>query len=384
MDIMKRQQGLLYRVYFIMMIGVPKEIKDHEYRVSMTPDGVRTLCAAGQSIWVESSAGEASGFSDEEYRKAGAHIASSEEEVFQEAELIVKVKEPLASEYHLFRHGQTLFTYLHLAASLELTRALLDAGITAIAYETTELADHSFPMLHPMSDIAGRMSVQIGAQYLEKSQGGRGILLSGVPGVAPARVVVLGAGVVGTAAVRIAVGMGAQVSVFNLDLQRLRYLDELYQGRIVTHAPHQGWIDREVEDADLVVGAVMVPGARAPRLVSRTIVSRMKPGSVIVDVSVDQGGCIETTKPTSHSVPIHVVDGVLHYGVPNMPGIVPRTSTLALTNATLPFIVQLASAGVASAIRFHNGLKLGVNVINGRIACQGVAEAHGMRYQPVA
>ncbi|MBA2251582.1 MAG: alanine dehydrogenase [Nitrospirales bacterium] len=366
-----------------MMIGVPKEIKDHEYRISMTPDGVRTLCAAGHAIWVELSGGEGSGFSDEEYRKAGAHIATSKEEVFQEAELIVKVKEPLAPEYRLFRHGHTLFTYLHLAASLELTRALLDAGVTAIAYETTELADHSFPMLSPMSDIAGRMSVQIGAHYLEKSQGGRGVLLSGVPGVAPARVVVLGAGVVGTAAVRLAVGMGAQVSVFNLDLQRLRYLDDLYQGRIVTHAPHQGWIDREVEDADLVVGAVMVPGARAPLLVSRTIVSRMRPGSVIVDVSVDQGGCIETTKPTSHSAPIHIVDGVLHYGVPNMPGIVPRTSTLALTNATLPFIVQLASAGIASAIRSYDGLKQGVNVINGQIACRGVAEAHGLRYQPL-
>jgi alanine dehydrogenase len=367
-----------------MMIGVPKEIKDHEYRVSMRPDGVRTLCAAGHAIWVQSSAGEASGFSDEEYRKAGAHIASSEEEVFHEAELIVKVKEPLAPEYRLFRHGQTLFTYLHLAASLELTRALLDAGITAIAYETTESVDHSFPMLSPMSEIAGRMSVQIGAHYLEKSQGGRGVLLSGVPGVAPAHVVVLGAGVVGAAAVRIAVGMGARVSVFNLDLQRLRYLDDLYQGRIVTHAPHQGWIDREVEDADLVIGAVMVPGARAPRLVSRTIVSRMRPGSVIVDVSVDQGGCIETTKPTSHSIPIHLVNGVLHYGVPNMPGIVPRTSTLALTNATLPFIVQLASAGIASAIRSYDGLKQGVNVINGQIACRGVAEAHGLRYQPLA
>ena len=366
-----------------MMIGVPKEIKDHEYRVSMTPDGVRILCTAGHAIWVESSAGEASGFSNEEYRKAGAHIASSEEEVFQEAELIVKVKEPLAPEYRLFRHGHTLFTYLHLAASLELTRALLDTGITAIAYETTELADHSFPMLTPMSEIAGRMSVQIGAHYLEKSQGGRGVLLSGVPGVAPAHVVVLGAGVLGTAAVRMAVGMGAQVSVFNLDLQRLRYLDDMYQGRIVTHAPHQSWIEREVEDADLVVGAVMVPGARAPQLVSRTIVSRMRPGSVIVDVSVDQGGCIETTKPTSHSAPIHIVDGILHYGVPNMPGIVPRTSTLALTNATLPFIVQLASRGIASAIRSPDGLKQGVNVINGQIACRGVAEAHGLRHQPL-
>jgi alanine dehydrogenase len=365
-----------------MIIGVPKEIKDHESRVSVTPDGVRTLCGAGHAIWVESSAGDASGFTDEEYRKAGAHIAGSHEEVF-EAELIVKVKEPQASEYQFFRRGQTLFTFLHLAASVELTRALMDAGITAIAYETTESDDHSFPMLSPMSEIAGRMSVQIGAHYLERSQGGRGVLLSGVPGVAPAHVVVLGAGVVGAAAVRIAVGMGAQVSVFNLDLTRLRYLDDLYRGRVVTHAAHQAWIDREVEQADLVIGAVMVPGARAPRVVSRTVVSRMRPGSMIVDVSVDQGGCIETIRPTTHSEPVYILDGVLHYGVPNMPGIVPRTSTLALTNATLPFIVHLASAGVTSAIRSHGGLKQGVNVMNGQITCRGVAEAHGLRYQPL-
>jgi len=366
-----------------MIIGVPKEIKDHESRVSATPDGVRTLCAAGHTLWVELSAGDASGFTDEEYRKAGARIAASPEDVFQEAELIVKVKEPLASEYKLFRHGQTLFTFLHLAASVELTRALMDAGVTAIAYETTESDDHSFPMLSPMSEIAGRMSVQIGAHYLEKSQGGGGVLLSGVPGVAPARVVVLGAGVVGAAAVRIAVGMGAQVSIFNLDLQRLRYLDDLYGGRVVTHATHQAWIDREVEHADLVVGAVLVPGARAPRVVSRSVVSRMRPGSVIVDVSVDQGGCIETIRPTTHSDPVYLLDGILHYGVPNMPGIVPRTSTLALTNATLPFIVQLASAGIAPAIHSHRGLRQGVNVIGGRIACRGVAEAHGLRYQPL-
>ena len=366
-----------------MIIGVPKEIKDHESRVSATPDGVRTLCAAGHILWVESSAGDASGFTDEEYRKAGARIAASSEEVFQEAELIVKVKEPLASEYKLFRHGQTLFTFLHLAASVELTRALMDAGVTAIAYETTESDDHSFPMLSPMSEVAGRMSVQIGAHYLEKSQGGAGVLLSGVPSVAPARVVVLGAGVVGAAAVRIAVGMGAQVSVFNLDLQRLRYLDDLYGGRVVTHATHQAWIDREVEHADLVVGAVLIPGARAPRVVTRAVVTRMRPGSVIVDVSVDQGGCIETIRPTTHSDPVYLLDGILHYGVPNMPGIVPRTSTLALTNATLPFIVQLASAGIAPAIHSHRGLRQGVNVIGGRIACRGVAEAHGLRYQPL-
>jgi alanine dehydrogenase len=386
MDIMQRRQfGVPEEIQEnrAMMIGVPKEIKDHEYRVSVTPDGVRTLCAAGHAIWVESSAGDASGFSDEEYRKAGAHLTSSKEEVFKEAELIVKVKEPLPPEYKLFRSGQAVFTFLHLAASAELTRALLDARVTAISYETTESDDKSFPMLRPMSEIAGRMSVQIGAHYLEQSHGGRGILLSGVPGVAPANVVVLGAGIVGTAAVRIAVGMGAQVTVFNLDLQRLQYLDDLYQGRIVTRAANQAWIDREVEYADVVIGAVMVSGARAPRLVSRAVVSRMRPGSVIVDVSVDQGGCIETTKTTTHSDPVYTVDGVLHYAVPNMPGIVPRTSTLALTNATLPFIVQLASAGLARAVRSHHGLMQGVNVMNGQVTCRGVAEAHGLRYQPL-
>lgn len=366
-----------------MIIGVPKEIKDQEYRVSVTPDGVRTLTAAGHTVWVQASAGEGSGFSDEEYRRAGAHIAFSNEQVFKEAELIVKVKEPLPPEYPLLRSGQTLFTFLHLAASAELTRFLLDAGVTAIAYETTEADDHSFPMLRPMSEIAGRMAVQIGAHYLERSQGGRGVLLSGVPGVPSARVVILGAGVVGAAATRIAVGMGAQVTVFNLDLQRLRELDDLYQGRIVTRAPNQAWIDREVAHADLVIGAVMVPGARAPRIVSKDVVSRMRPGSVIVDVSVDQGGCLETTRPTSHSDPVYLVDGVLHYCVPNMPGIVPRTSTWALTNATLPFIVHLASAGIQQAIRSHRGLAQGVNVIDGTVACRGVAEAHGIRFQPL-
>jgi len=366
-----------------MIIGVPKEIKDHEYRVSMTPEGVQTLCAAGHVVWVEKAAGEGSGFPDEAYRKAGARLASSGAEVFQEAELIVKVKEPLPVEYPFFRSGQTLFTFLHLAASEGLVRALLDSGVTAIAYETTESKDHTFPMLRPMSEIAGRMAVQVAAHYLERSQGGRGILLSGVPGVAPATVVVLGAGIVGTAAVRVAIGMGARVTVFNLDLSRLQYLDELYQGRVVTRAAHQAWIDEDVAQADVVVGAVMMPGARAPRVVSQAVVSRIRSGSVIVDVSVDQGGCIETTKPTTHSDPVYSIDGVLHYGVPNMPGIVPRTSTLALTNATLPFIVQLASAGIDTAIRSDHSLRLGVNVIKGQVACRGVAEAHGLRYQPL-
>ncbi len=366
-----------------MIIGVPKEIKDHEYRVSLTPDAVQSLCAAGHTVWAESTAGEGSGFSDDDYRKAGAHLASSKAHLFQEAELIVKVKEPLLSECALFRPGQALFAYLHLAALPDLTRALLEARVTAIAYETTELEDRTLPMLKPMSEIAGRMSVQVGARYLERSQGGRGVLLAGVPGVAPATVVILGAGVVGSAATRIAVGLGAQVTVINQDLERLRSLDDLYQGRVVTLAANQPVIDLAVEEADLVVGAVLVRGAKAPRLVSRTVVSRMKPGSVVVDVSVDQGGCFETTRPTSHSDPVYQIDGVLHYCVPNMPGIVPRTATLALTNATLPFIVRLASAGVERAIRADPALAKGVNLVNGKITCKGVAEAHGMRYEPL-
>ena len=366
-----------------MIIGVPKEIKDHEYRVSLTPDGVQALCAAGHTVWVEPAAGEGSGFSDEDYRKAGAHLASSKAHLFQEAELIVKVKEPLLSECALFRPGQALFAYLHLAALPELTRALLDARVMAIAYETTELEDRSLPMLKPMSEIAGRMSVQVGARYLERSQGGRGVLFAGVPGVAPAKVVVLGAGVVGSSATRIAVGMGAQVTVINQDLERLRSLDDVYQGRVMTLASSQPVIDRAVEEADLVIGAVLVRGAKAPRLVSRSVVSRMRPGSVVVDVSVDQGGCFETTRPTSHSDPVYQVEGVLHYCVPNMPGIVPRTATLALTNATLPFIVRIASAGVERAIRADPALAKGVNVANGKITCKGVAEAHGMRYEPL-
>lgn len=367
-----------------MIVGVPKEIKDHEFRVSLTPDGVRALCAAGHTVSVEPDAGTGSGFSDDDYRKAGARLARTKAHLFEEAELIVKVKEPLPSEYAFFRPGQVLFTYLHLAASAELTRALVDAKVTAIAYETTESQDGSLPMLKPMSEIAGRLSVQVGAQYLERSQGGSGLLLSGVPGVAPAKVVVLGAGVVGTEATRIAVGMGAQVTVINLDLERLRRLDEIYQGRIVTLAANQAWIDQAVVDADLVIGAVLVRGAKAPKLVARSVVSRMRPGSVIVDVSVDQGGCVETTRPTSHSDPVYRVDGVLHYCVPNMPGIVPRTSTFALTNTTLPFIVRIASAGVETAICSDPGLARGVNVAKGTVTCKGVAEAHGMPWKPPA
>lgn len=366
-----------------MVIGVPKEIKDHEYRVSLTPDGAATLRQRGHEVWVEPSAGQGSGFSDDEYRKAGASVAGSKDELFKKADLILKVKEPQLSECHLFRPGQVLFTYLHLASLPEVTKELLSSKITAIAYETTESKDGSLPMLTPMSEIAGRMSVQIGAQYLEKIHGGRGILLGGVPGVEPGRVVVLGAGVVGSSAIRIAVGMGAQVTVINLDVERLRHLDDQYRGRIVTRAVSSATIEKAVDSADLVIGAVLVPGAKAPKLVSRSLVARMKPGSVIVDVSVDQGGCVETTRPTTHSDPVYLVDGVLHYGVANMPGIVPRTSTYALTNATLPYLLRLASDGVDRAIRSDPGLAKGVNLKDGKVVHRSVAEAHGLPFTPV-
>jgi alanine dehydrogenase len=366
-----------------MVIGVPKEIKDHEYRVSVTPDGVRALSQAGHHVWIERSAGVGSGFSDEDYRSAGAIIAESKEQLFQQATLIVKVKEPMLSECRFFRPGQTLFTYLHLAVLPEVTKALLDTRITAIAYETIEAKDGTRPMLKPMSEIAGRMSVQIGAHYLEKTQGGRGLLLAGVPGVKPGKVVVLGAGVVGSEATRIAVGMGAQVTVINLDLERLRALDELYCGRIVTRASTQAAIDESVMAADLVIGAVLVPGARAPKLVSHEVVARMKPGAVVVDVAVDQGGCFETTKPTTHSDPVYVVDGVLHYGVSNMPGIVPHTSTVALTNATFPYLLRLASQGVEESVRADSGLAKGVNLSGGKITCREVADALGLRFDPL-
>ncbi|MFO0707335.1 MAG: alanine dehydrogenase [Nitrospira sp.] len=366
-----------------MIVGIPKEVKDHEYRVSLTPDGAAALTKAGHAVWIEPSAGVGSGFSDDEYRRAGATIASSKQELFEKAELIVKVKEPLLSECSLFRPRHVLFTYLHLASLPELTKRLVETKITAIAYETTIARDGSLPMLKPMSEIAGRMSVQVGAHYLEKIQGGRGVLLAGVPGVEPGKVVVLGAGIVGTSATRIAVGLGAQVTVINLDVERLRYLDDLYQGRVVTRAVNESAVAQAVAEADLVIGAVLVPGAKAPRVVSRAMVSRMKPGSVIVDVSVDQGGCVETTKPTTHSDPVYVVDGVLHYCVANMPGIVPRTSTFALTNATLPYLLRFASEGVDRAIRSDPGLAKGVNIKNGQITCLGVAEAHGLPFTPV-
>ena len=365
-----------------MILGVPKEIKDHEFRVGLTSDGARALVKAGHRVLVEAGAGAGSGLDDPSYRAAGAEMVSDKTALFERADLIIKVKEPLPAEYPLFRKGQALFTYLHLAANRPLTEALLDRRVVAIAYETVERPDGSLPILRPMSEVAGRLSVQIGAHYLERTHGGRGVLLGGVPGVAPGKVVILGAGVVGTHATQMAVGLGAQVTVFNLSRERLEALDTLYQGRVTTMAPHPEWIEQAVLEADLVIGAVMVPGGRTPVLVKRGTVSRMKQGAVIVDVAVDQGGCVETTRPTSHSDPVYAVDGVLHYAVPNIPGIVPHTSTLALTNASLPFILRLAELGPEQAVRTDPALAKGLNLADGRIRHRAVAEAFGMPFTP--
>lgn len=366
-----------------MVIGVPKEVKDREYRVGLTPDGASELIARGHMVWIESQAGMGSGFADQEYIKRGAHITASKDELFREAELIVKVKDPLVDECKFLQKRHTLFTYLHLAANKELTQALLETGCTAIAYETTEDASGNLPILQPMSEIAGRMAVQIGTHYLEQSQGGRGILLGGVPGVEPARVVVLGSGVVGSAAVRIAVGMGAQVCAISLDPLQLRGLDQIYQGRISTIFSTRTSIEEAVRHADMLIGAVMVRGAKTPQLVSRALVKAMMDGTVIIDVAVDQGGCVETIRPTTHSNPVYVVEGVIHYGVTNIPGIVPRTSTMALTNATLPFIVRLAEEGVEGAVQRNRGFARGVNVKQGKVTYRAVADAHGLKFQPL-
>ena len=350
-----------------MRIGVPKEIKVHEYRVGIVPSGVMELVAAGHQVWVESSAGEGIGFSDADYTRVGARIASTAEEVFATADLIVKVKEPQLVECARLRDDQVLFTYLHLAADPEQTTALCESGATAIAYETVTAADGSLPLLTPMSEVAGRMSVQVGAENLQKASGGMGILLGGVSGVAPAKVVVLGGGVAGTNAAEIAVGMKADVTVVDRSAKRLRELSAQFGGRIKTAHASADTVDRLVVEADLVIGAVLIPGAAAPRLVSRDMVKRMKPGSVLVDISIDQGGCFETSRATSHADPTFVVDEVVHYCVSNMPGGVPRTSTFALTNVTLPFIKAIADLGWEKACEEDPHLAAGINVRGGRI-----------------
>ncbi|HRK05626.1 MAG TPA: alanine dehydrogenase [Chlorobiota bacterium] len=366
-----------------MLIGVPKEIKNNEKRVALTPGGAETLVAHGHSIVVETNAGVGSGFSDDMYIKAGAKILGTAAEVYGTADMIMKVKEPIAPEYPLIRKGQTLFTYFHFAASRELTEAMVASGSTCIAYETVQKADGSLPLLIPMSEVAGRMAPQEGAKYLEHPMGGRGVLLGGVPGTKPANVLVLGGGIVGINAAKIAAGFGAHVTIFDTNLYRLRYLDDVMPKNVQTQMSTSSNIRAALPEADLVIGGVLIPGAKAPYLITRDMLSLMKTGSVIVDVAVDQGGCVETTRATTHQEPTYVVDGVVHYCVANMPGAVPYTSTIALTNATLPYAVQLANLGWKNAVRANAELAPGVNVVDGKIVYEAVAEAFGMPYTPL-
>lgn len=367
-----------------MIIGIPKEIKDNEYRVAMPPGGVKTLTLRGHKVLVQTGAGAGSGFMDEEYEAAGAQILPDAAATWGGAEMVMKVKEPRPEEYDFMHAGLLLFTYLHLAAEPELTQALVERKVPAVAYETVEMPDRSLPLLTPMSEVAGRMSIQVGAHYLERAHGGRGKLMGGVPGVNPAHVVVIGGGVVGTNAAKMALGMGASVTILDINVERLRYLDDVLHGRVFTLASNPVNISDATATADLVVGGVLIAGARAPRLVTAEMVKMMKPGSVIVDVAIDQGGCVETIKPTSHSNPVYLVDDVVHYGVTNMPGAVPRTSTYALSNATLPYAIKLADKGLAAAVMADPTLALGVNSYQGKVTYKAVAEAFDMEYTPLA
>ncbi|HBB32650.1 MAG TPA: alanine dehydrogenase [Cyanobacteria bacterium UBA8803] len=355
-----------------MEIGVPKETKDQEFRVGLSPSSVRVLCEAGHGVWVETNAGNGAGFTDEDYQHAGAKIVVRAAEAWNR-ELVVKVKEPLQPEYQFLQKGQLLFTYLHLAADRALTEHLLDCGVCAIAYETVELPDRRLPLLTPMSIIAGRLSVQFGARFLERQQGGRGVLLGGVPGVRPGQVVILGGGIVGTEAARMAVGMGARVQILDVNVDRLAYLETLFGSRVEFLYSNSAQIEALVPQADLLIGAVLVPGHRAPILAPRTLVQQMHPGAVIVDVAVDQGGCIETVRPTSHTTPTYIEEGVVHYGVPNMPGAVPWTATQALNNSTLPYVLKLANQGI-KAVDSDPVLAKGVNVQNHQLVHPAVRE----------
>lgn len=366
-----------------MIIGVPKEVKDNEYRVGMTPAGVKALVDAGHKVLVETKAGTGSSFPDSEYKQAGATIAAKASDVWRKAEMIVKVKEPYADEPKLFREGLVLFTYLHLAPIPDLTGELLKKKVTGIAYETVTDRNGTLPLLTPMSEVAGRMSVQVGASYLEKEKGGRGVLLGGIPGVPPAKVVIIGGGIVGTHAAKIALGMGADTTIIDINLNRLRELDDIFGGQVRTLASNSYSIAKATSEADLVIGGVLIPGAAAPKLVTRKMVSRMKKGAVIVDVAIDQGGCIETAKPTTHSNPSYVVDGVVHYCVTNMPGAVPHTSTLGLTNATFPYVMKLAKMGASAAIKADNGIKEGVNTYKGHLTYAAVAESQQKPHKDV-
>lgn len=366
-----------------MIIGLPKEIKDNEYRVGLTPAGVKTLSDYGHTVLVEKTAGEGSGISDSEYRTAKGQIVETADEVWARAEMIVKVKEPVGPEYERMRVGQLLFTYLHLAPLPELTQIMLDRKVTGIAYETITNEEGGLPLLTPMSEVAGRMAVQVGAHYLQKPEGGRGVLMGGVPGVLPARVVIVGGGVVGINSIKMAVGLGANVIVLDKNLDRLRYLDDIFGSQIKTLVSNPYTVQEAIANSDLVIGAVLIPGASAPKLITRDMLKTMQKGAVIVDVAVDQGGCIETTRPTTHSNPTFYVDDVLHYCVANMPGAVPRTSTFALTNATLPYAIKLANGGFINAIKLDAGLKNGVNTHAGHITYQAVAESQGLSYKPI-
>lgn len=364
-----------------MKIGVPKEIKAQENRVSMTPAGVAELVKRNHEVFVQKTAGEGSGFSDEQYQMAGATLLDTIEQVYATADMIVKVKEPIKQEYPLIRKNQILFTYLHLASCAELTEALVKSGAVCIAYETVMGKDRTLPLLTPMSEVAGKMSIQQGAKYLEKPQGGKGILLGGVPGVKPANVVVIGAGVVGTQAAQVAAGMGANVTILDINLNRLRYLSEVMPANVVTQFSSSHAIEELLKTADLVIGATLIVGEKAPHLVTRDMLKTMQKGSVLVDVSVDQGGCFETTHPTTHSDPIYEVDGIVHYCVANIPGAVPMTSTLALTNATIPYVIKLANLGWKEACKKYDDLFQGLNVVDGKIVFKGVADSLGMPYQ---
>ncbi|MFA5843413.1 MAG: alanine dehydrogenase [Coriobacteriia bacterium] len=366
-----------------MIIGVPKEIKNNEFRVATTPGGAREFVAHGHTVLVEKGAGEGSSFTDAEYAAEGATLVDTADEVFARAEMVVKVKEPQAVEIAMLRPGQILYTYLHLAPDLAQTKGLVDSGAVCIAYETVELPNGTLPLLAPMSEVAGRMSALVGAECLQKPRGGRGVLVGGVPGVLPANVVVLGAGVVGINATYMAVGMGAHVTVMDVNLDRLRYIDDLWGNRVRTLYSNRHNVEEAVYAADLVIGAVLLPGAKTPWLVTKDMLPRMKPGSVVVDVSVDQGGCIETTHATTHADPTYFVDGVLHYGVANMPGAVPNTSTMALTNATLGYGLAIANKGWERAVGEDAALAKGVNVLDGKVTYKPVADAHGMTYTPL-
>src|SRR3972149_3352912 len=365
-----------------MIVGVPREIKDNEYRVAIVPSGVKVLTGDGRLVLVQGNAGLGSGIPDEEYHAAGAAIIPSAEEVFAKSDLIVKVKEPLSQEYSFLRSNQVLFTFLHLASNRALADRLVESGITAIAYEAVQLEDGTLPILIPMSEIAGRMAPLVATYHLQESQGGSGVLISGVPGVAPGKVTILGAGTVGRNAARIAVGMGGRVVMLDRDSRHLRYIDDAFDGRVTTLASNEHSIEEEVLSSDILIGAVLTPGARAPFLVKKDLVSRMRRGSVIVDVSIDQGGCVETSRPTTHSNPVFGVDGVIHYCVVNMPGAFPRTSTFALCNVTIPYILKLADLGWRKAIQEDQGLAKGLNIVGGRGTHPAVASALGLEYHP--